>query len=390
MNTNEKRFWQDLEISVDDILEYEKTGKRPVTRLHNKLKHVSGWIRVINDNLGTKYESLLLLLRHLFRYRKLEFYRIFFLVEFVESVERDSIKNRLPDGINLQYKKEIDEKTVSYDSLVYSIYKHDHNIITNIWYDHLVTKASLKMYKSDNIIDAEQFLLNLDIKSIEEFFTKLNLENVIKRTSKVWWFENRENKTKIFVRLESKRRRPIHQISRNTFLKTAGDRIIIFSNKGNQLEILSKEPAVANWAGILVSSGIGKTVNYSYEIPKVEVNKMKNFIDSVRKGQVSNIILLGIERKNAPLTNSPTLKLDSKNIESLDDSLKELEETHKLQIMSEIENIVSITIGIDTKAYKFLLVTVDNETTINFDNRNLSEGERNKIKQVLNDAIQSK
>ncbi len=387
----DREFWENLDISVDDVIDLEKTGKRLVVRLSNKLKHSPGWLEILNEILKKKYDSLKELLQHLYVFRKGEFYKIYFLAEFAELVDRNSIKNRLPEEIKKKYENDINNMKINYDALLPLIFKLNKDIVTNIWYDHLINRSRLKPYRSTNKIDVKEFFDKLERKIVEEFFVDLKNDNTIRRTPKVWWFEKRDEKIKIFVRLETARRRSIHQVTRNTFLKTAGDRILIIHDKGNRLDVLAKESdTVAKWAGILVSKGTGKKISYEYINQEIESTNIKNFIDKVRNNEISGIKLLGFERKNAPVANSPTIKLESKDAESIGDSIKELDKEHGLQLISDIQDIPNITVGIKGKLYKLSLVTSNGMTTILFDNRNLSEDEKDTVRQLLHNTIREK
>lgn len=384
----ERNFWENLDISVDDVLELEKTGKSLVTRLSNKLRKTPTWLTVLNDIFNTKCTTLKELLSYIFMKHKNEFYTIFFLAEFAESVNRNSIKNKLPEEIETKYGSKIESGEIHYDALLLPIYRLDKDVITSIWYDYLISKSKLKPYKSVNIIDAQDYLDKLHVEDLDEFFIQLKRDDHIRRNPKVWRYEKGDEKIRIFVRLETKRRSSIHQISKNTFLKKAGDRILIISEKGNRLDVLSKEsPAAATWASILMTKAVGKNVIYSYMNQQIETENIKNFISRIRNDEISNIKLVGFERRNVPLANSPTLKLESKSMESLNASLKELENDHGLQVISQIEDIPNITVSIDEKLYKLSLITDNGITTIQFDNRNMPEEEKDKIRDLLSKLI---
>ncbi|MDE1818374.1 MAG: hypothetical protein KGI19_07205 [Thaumarchaeota archaeon] len=335
-------------------------------------------------------DSLRPFLKDLYRKNKTEFRRLFFLTEFASRVDIHSIQNRIPDEIRSKYAQAILEKRVSYDELLLPVYKYDKELLTGMLYDSLITKSPFKTYKTVLPMDAEIFLNDLNKEKVEELFSDLKKAGVLKNMPKVWWFENRFGKTKIFSRVESKKRHSIHLVSRNTFLKTAGDRAMIFSDKGNLLNVLTKRAdAVAKWADTIMTIGLKKRVVYIPITLEYDHADVKGFIEKVRNNSVEKFTLLGLERKNAPLINSPILRIESKDMGSVTDSIKELEE-HNVPIISDIENITQIILGIGGKPYKFSLELIDEKMTLHFDNRHLPEMEKDKIRQLINEAISAK
>ena len=239
-------------------------------------------------------------------------------------------------------------------------------------------------------IDAHDELLKLSESKIETFFQKLKEEGIIKRKVKVWWFETNDSKTKIFVRLESHKRNPIQQVSKNLFLKTAGIKGMVLSDKGNKLEVvLSRDAkAVIKWMGLLIKHITTKNVEFTRVIQEFEVDEIADFLERLRNGEVDGMILLGIERKNAPIVNSPTIRLESSNLGSITDSLKELKDNHNLNLISEMKDILGMTVKVDGTIYR--LVTPTNEedkTVISFENRNMSEEKKDASISTLIKAV---
>lgn len=388
MNQDERKFWHDLDIAVEDVLDLEKTGKRPVVRLSNGMKHSSGWLEMMKIEYNKKRDTdLKEFLQKIFGKNKTEFHRLFFLYVFSTAVDKKAIMNRVPSDILQKYDEQIKNKSISIECLLLPTYRHDPSILVKIYYDTLINKSTFKPYHSEKTIDAEDVLVNFTTEEIEKFFQKLKKDKVIRRNVKVWWFETSPEHTSIIVRLESKSRQAIHQVSKNTFLKTAGNRALLFSKKGNKLEVLSKESdSVAKWASILLSNNLKKNVTFKEVVQEFESDKVINFVKNTRNETIDKVKLLGIEKKNAPLPNSPTLTLESEGFESLKESLTELEQKG-IPLITDIEDIAKIILGIGPKIYRLSLSTINGITTVKFDTKTLSEEEKNTVKQLLKKEI---
>ncbi len=388
MNLEEQKFWHDLDIAVEDVFDLEKTGKRPVVRLSNRMKKSSGWLDTMKIEYNKKRDTdLKEFLQKIFGKNKTDFYRLFFLYVFSTAVDKKSIMNRVPSNIFQKYDKLIKNKSIDVECLLLPIYKHDQKILVKIYYDTLINKSTFKPYRTEKLIDAENVLVNLTIDKIEKFFEKLKKDKVIRRNVKVWWFETSSTHTSIIVRLESNSRQAIHQVSKNTFLKTAGHRALLFSEKGNKLEVLSKEPdSVAKWASTLLTINLQKNVTFAEVVQEFESDKVVSFVNKTRNENIDNVLLLGIEKKNAPLPNSPTLTLESEGFDSLKESLTELEKKG-IPLITATEDIAKITLGIGQRIYRLSLSTINGITTVKFDTKNLSEEEKNTVRQLLKKEI---
>ena len=388
MNIDEQTFWHDLDIAVEDVLELEKVGKRPVVRLSNKMKNTSGWLEVMKKVYDKKRDSELKdFLQKTFGRNKTEFYRLFFLCVLSTAVDKKAILNRIPSEILQLYDEQIKQKSIDVETLLLPIYKYDKNILINIFYDTLINKSVFKTYHTQKIIDAEKFLLNLTSKKVGKFFAELKKDKVIRRNVKVWWFETDSLQTSIFVRLESNSRQSIHQVSKNTFLKTAGHRALLFSEKGNKLEVLSKEAnSAAKWASHILTTHLRKTVVFEEVIQEFNSDKVLNFLNKTKNEDIDKVILLGIEKRNTPLPNSPTLTLEAEGFDSLKQSLDELEQKG-IPLITDLEDISKITLAIKNKIYRLTLNTINGVTTMKFDTKNLSEEEKNNVKELLKNQI---
>lgn len=387
MDRKEKSFWRGIEVPIDDILNLKYSGK-PKARLLNRLKKSPGWLQVLNNELGTNYKELKELVDHLYRYKATEFYRIYCLIEFKNLVDRNSIKNRTPADISKRYEKGLNEQAVSFDSLLYPIFRIDRNVLENIYYDFFLHKSLLKTYRCSPQVDIQEFLDGLDANKVIKFLNKLKDEKKIKYKFKLWWFEKTQDKIKILFRIESANSKAIYQVEENLFLKTAGPRLLILSEKGNRLDTLARfSDTISGWAGKIVGEAAQKDVTFSLVTQEFSTENVVQFLEKVRGEKIENMSIKAVSRRNAPVAGSPTIKVESEGIKSIDESLKDLENKHGLDLMKAMEDITDITISFKEKSYRIMMNTKDSKTKINFDSKYLTEEERDGLAEILNNEI---
>lgn len=390
MKTDEIKFWEDLSVPVEDIREMINASVRPTTKLLNRLNKYSGWLEILNAHYDTSYSELKLIIRHLATHRKAEFARLFCLIIFALQVDRISIKNRIPNDILEKYKTKLEDNSVSYESILFLLLKNKPQTLKGVFYDSIINRSPTRTFICEPTIDVTEKLQNVSENDIQEFFKKLREDGIIRREVKLWWFETNNSKTKIFVRLESRNRNPIHQVAKNLFLKTAGIKGMVLSEKGNRLDIVSSRDtqAVTKWMELLIEHISKKSVTFSRIVQEFETSEISDFLTRLKNGEIAEMRLLGIERRNAPVVNSPTIRLESSNMEPITESLKELESSHNLNLISEMKDILGITVGIGDITYRLnTLTNKDEKIILNFENRNMSEDKKDAVISTLITAI---
>lgn len=390
MKTDEIKFWEDLSVPVEDIREMINASVRPTTKLLNRLNKYSGWLEILNAHYDTSYSELKLIIRHLATHRKAEFARLFCLIIFALQVDRISIKNRIPNDILEKYKTKLEDNSVSYESILFLLLKNKPQTLKGVFYDSIINRSPTRTFICEPTIDVTEKLQNISENDIQEFFKKLREDGIIRREVKLWWFETNNSKTKIFMRLESRNRNPIHQVTKNLFLKTAGIKGMVLSEKGNRLDIVSSRDtqAVTKWMELLIEHISKKSVTFSRIVQEFETSEISDFLTRLKNGEIAEMRLLGIERRNAPVVNSPTIRLESSNMEPITESLKELESSHNLNLISEMKDILGITVGIGDITYRLnTLTNKDEKIILNFENRNMSEDKKDAVISTLITAI---
>lgn len=387
MNAEDKAFWQSLDVSTEDIMELGTNGSKPVQKLLSRLKD-PGWLEVINDTYNKNFDTLKEAIEELYSFHKNEYYTIFAITEFCSIVDNPVIKERLPEKIRAKYEAGIAGSRIGYESLLLPIMKQDRNVLLDMFYEVVFSKPSRKTYRCDSQIDAEEILARLDRKEVEAFFSKLMKDRKIKRQVKLWWIKSENGKTRIALRLETTKRKSIHQVSTNTFIKMAGDRLMVISDKGNTIEVSSKErDAIARWVGMLLTSKLKEQISYSQQIRIYESDKVSNFIQRLREEQVKDMAWTRIEFKNASVANSPIIAVESSNMEPVNESVKDLETKHNLPVTSKVEDILNVNVMVKGRSYKLKIKTHEGKTNVLFDNKNLAEKEKDEVERLLDKAI---
>jgi hypothetical protein len=390
MNTQDRVFWQSLDVSVDDILELGTRGTKPPKRLFNKLKDTNGWFEIITEVFGKQYENLLDALENLYSSNKDDFYSIFMSAEFGSSLDVDSIKKRLPETVKEKYQDMLSSGKVAYETMVLPIFKEHRATLQDIFYNVTINKASLKTYESNSAVDAEDALSKVTWKRLEKFFQKMKKKKIVKRNIKLWWFEFRDGRLRILVRLEGVKRKPVHLVDTNSFIRIAGPRIVIFSDGGKKIQVSSRgRDGIAKWAGELIRELTKKDVVYLQSIYTFESDKVAEFLNGLVEERIRNIALIEVQKMNFDIEGNPTITIHSPGPEPLNKSIKDLESNRGLTVISRMDDILSITIAVKGRSYKLMTKTKEGKTTILFDNRNLPEAEKDELEDVLKKSVLS-
>lgn len=189
-----KNFWERLDISVDDALEFEKPKKKPWLTLFTQMKKTDGWFSVID--LPKRKKDFKTYFKHLFKNSKSTFYRLYFLCQFASKVDNVAIRERLPDEIKTKYQIKLENGEYSYESMLYPIYKLNPDLLEDILYDSIINKSSMKTFEFTEK-DISGFTTKLNGTSIKDYFDFLKGDGKLRSNFEIWWFERKNGKIKI-------------------------------------------------------------------------------------------------------------------------------------------------------------------------------------------------
>ena len=389
MNTMEKDYWSDIEVSLDDIRQLAKKEKDLVKRLYNRIKDSNDWINQIKNTFGSKQSDLKKILQQIFDNDKDQFYTLFAIVEFSRKIlDPNIVYSRVLTSLPA-YKTAIENKQIAFDALLLPLYYKDKNALQHIYYDHMIQKASLRKYQCEKRINGDKFLRTLNETAVKNFLADMRKSNRLRRDTKVWFVRHQGNKTQIFFRVQSKRLTPIKLLNNNQFIRMASLRTLIFSGQGNMLEIFSKgEPErIAKLAGLFLASGLKTEVRYVLAAQKYDTAQLTNFVRKAVSKQLAGVKIVEIERRNAPLPTSPTMILRSQTLESLDEPIKDLRERYKIDLTNNLSDIAALKMLIGQRAFRIRFKPENGQTEVFVNNRNIREDQKDMILDFLNKNV---
>ena len=357
MPTNSNYFdetdWQDIDVDIKQINEdVELKGEKIIQKLWNVIQSsdcADDWINVIKKvyNINDVEQFL----NKIYYTNKLEFINLYCCYKFsISVINANIIRNmaiiKLTDN---GYKIDEDGNPSPY---ILPLFKERKETLTDIYYEDLIRTSLFQPYSCITKINKPIDPLKKNSESIQKILNRFEnaKKTTPKRKSKVWWVTSDDNSINIFFRREKKGHSSIRQLAHNNFLKTADFKIIKFSNNCKRVEIYAKEIGktieIAEYVATLL---ISESVEYGEEVTKVNISTMEKF---AKDAQASNKIeVLDIKIRNVPLTNSPLLELRTLNGLPINNALKELKETHKMNILYDTINIQSAIVKLNNITY---------------------------------------
>jgi hypothetical protein len=247
----------------------------------------------------------------------------------------------------------------------------------------------LKKFVCEPKLSGHLALNRFSSKKIESLLQEFERTRRAKRSRpvKLWWFHSDDEKGRIVFRREKNARSQLKLVRRNIFHKTGDEKIFIFSDHGNVLEMCSRrEPKrTVKIAEFIVRKLTGQKVKYAEVINQYDSTRVDEFINRLKSNKIGNAKLLSIKVRNAPLVNSPMIELQCS--ECLVPTMKDLEEHHNLSLATRSADILSLRIQLDGRAYGLKTRVEGNEIEFISDNRNLPDLDKQRISQFLAEQI---
>jgi hypothetical protein len=386
-------YWESLGISIEDITDREAQLKGKICRrLANKLEKLSeDCLPELRRTYKVRGKSLLEALQFLYHRSKDEFRELFALAVFAERKINPeiiySIASRKLNDSSLS--RRISDKTIDSLTLLLILLKDDPQNLRQIYYDYLTQRSTFKKFVCEPRLSDRMVLNRFGFEKIESLLQEFETTRSYKqnRPVKLWWFDSDDEKGRIVFRREKSARSELRLVRRNEFHKTGDEKIFLFSDYGNVLDVFSRrEPSrTVKIAEFIVRKLTGQKARYHEVINQYDSVKVDEFIDRLITGKIGNAKLLSIKVRNVPLVNSPMIELACS--ESLMPTLKDLEENHDLNLMTRSADVLSLRIQVDGRAYSLRTRAEGNEIEFITDNRNLLDTEKGKISEFLTEQI---
>lgn len=369
-------FWEKVKICIEDLVE-EDTNGNLVNKLINTIEVLDDWLDLLQKEFNDN--NIERILNNLYAANKLDFYDLYCCIIFGEKVNNLNV-------IIEQTQKYLDPtqyptEDVNVRPYVYALFKQDESIINDIYYEDIIqsNSSSLKPYYTSVAIDAHSDK-EINIKLIKRLFTQFEglKRKQNRRRNKVWWVDADDDIIKIVFRRQKTKRSAIEIVDGNKFLKTAEERIIIFSNNFQKVEIHTKsEPLrTKKIAEYIAKSILGiEDIEYIENPITIENNAMGNFISNIYSESTE---IFGIKIHNTPIANSPTLEFTSLNGLPLNQSIIELRE-HSVDLLDDQTNVQYIKVKINDKLSTINFVHNDNNVVVICKNKRITEDDRQSI-----------
>lgn len=203
----------------------------------------------------------------------------------------------------------------------------------------------------------------------------------VKLQTKLWRYKTDGINALIVFRKEKRLRSKLSKVDKNEYHKTGNQKILLFKDGGNVLQVCSKEKRIVKIAEFLVYKLTKQRIKYNELISQYKITKVKEFIDNLRSKKIENCSLLSVREQNVALENSPTFELfcEDDAVPALDD----LNKNHGLSLLENIAELLSLRIRLDERAYTLRTMTEGDLITFLLDNRNLREEDKDKLSLFL-------
>lgn len=382
MDEKEKEFWRKLDIPIDYILELELVGKDIASRIYNSIKNKNEVLNFLNSYFKLKSEDLkeaLSMLRSQDKDLLFNIYAIFF---YCRRLKEGMVSKRLKKSKVLG-KYGLDDKTDLRIKLI-PIFLEERNLLIDIYYDFLLASTNTRSFLTTKKMEVPNIIARVNRRSVESFFLQFQNEMRTKRKMQLWDLIIDDDKIKVFFRIERKEPVPVRFADSNKFYKTASWRTLIFSENGNKLDIFAKNKPdeTIRIAKELMSYLTGFDVNYEELAKKYDPPKFVNFVRRVNQGIIENAKLYGIERKNAPLSSSPIMIIESQTNNTINSALEELNNLG-INLIDDVTNIAGLKIELDQRTYRLKFRIEGSQIVIIFNNRNIPETEKENVIEFL-------
>ena len=241
----QRDFWESFGISLDDIYEqYSKKKGKISNTLANKLESQSkDWSEIVTQTYGVKGDNLKGIVASLYKKSKSDFIDLFALSKFAHAKINPTIIYDFADK-NLKGKlhERAANKTVDSAPILLPLWKQNPKILENIFYEFLIQRSSVRKFENEKPIHHKISIKNLTFETISSYLQEYENSRKVnsRREIKLWWFAKDSNRIKLMFRREKGARSSLKLVERNAFLKTGDEKILVLSEDGKSLQIVTR------------------------------------------------------------------------------------------------------------------------------------------------------
>ena len=383
-------FWESIGVPIKDVLDIEiKFGDKTGKRLSKKLSKISGNFEpFVKQYYNVNGESFSDVVTKIYKTSIDDFRDLYAIAIFADkginlNIIRDVAKRELSGKLA----ENIDEEGMDALSLLLPLFKHKPDTLKEIYYENLFECKPTKKFLCEPLSTPLLFD-KIDSKKIDDILQSFERSRRadLRRPIKLWWFDSNSGKGRIVFRRQKNASSELKLVEKNFFAKTGDEKIFIFRDGGNTLEMFSsREPLrTVRVAEFIVEKLTGQKIKYEKAPTRYPVAKVNNFLQKLLTIENDSVHVLGMRAKNAPLAKSPILELES--FETIIPAIKELQDKG-VMLTEHCENILNLRIKFEGRPYNLKIVVDGEEIEIFVDNRNIREEEKQKLLDFLDKQI---
>jgi hypothetical protein len=383
-----KGLWEELGISIGDILAKQaEIQAKIVHNLAGKLENLSPeFLPFIKTAFGISGNSIEEILEILYAKSMPDFVDLYALAIFADrGIDPEIVYSVAKGKLQDELERRIENRSVDSSVVLLPLLKADEKSIRKIHYAYIIQRSASKRYVSEPAIAKPLEPEKVDFKTIESLLKAFETKKAAKnrRPVKLWWFDTSNGAITVIFRREKKGSTQIKLVERNLFQKTGDEKIFLIIDGGNVLELHSRrEPKrTLRLAEYIMGQLTGNKVTYAESLNAYESTKFATFVTKLCSNGVPNTELMSLRVKNVPLPNSPTMELESSDC--LVPAINELEDVHNLSLMRPPHDVVGLRIKVNGCYYNIKTRVQGNLIELVLDNRNLSDEEKQTLKQLL-------
>jgi hypothetical protein len=372
----DREYWESLDVSIQDIIDNETKLDDVQERLEHKLEGLFGDCNtLIKDYYNVRGSTLYESIYSLFINNKDDFRELFALATYSENkVNSEFITELANKHLKSGIATKIAGQTGSSLSLLLPLLKTNPDLLYDIHYAHILQCKPVREFRINSKLPTPAPFAKIDNKKIDAFLQEFEDRSKakVKLPSKVWRYKTDGNTALIVYRREKRLRSRLSKIEKNEYHKTGSQKIILFRDGGNILQVCSKDQKIVKISQFVLNKLTNEQIRYSEVINQFNIKKLKEFIDSTVSHKIDDCLLLSIRVQNVALqSSSPTIEL------SCDDdaapALEDLNKNYGLLLLDKIEELQSFRIKLESRSYTIRTIVEDDVVTLLLDNRNIRE-----------------
>lgn len=372
----DREYWESLDVSIQDIIDNETKIDDVQERLEHKLEHLFGDCNaLIKDYYTVKGVSLYDSVYWLFINNKENFRELYALANYSENkVNSEFIVELANKHLKSGLGTRIMDQTGSFRSLLLPLFKANVDLLYDIYYAYTLQCKPMREFRTNSKLSSPAPFETIDAKKIDAFLQEFEDKSKakVKLPSKVWRYKTDGKTALIVYRREKRLRSKLSKIEKNEYHKTGNQKIVLFKDGGNTLQVCSKDQKIVKISQFILNKLTNQKISYSEIISQYSLIKLKEFIDNIVAQRVTDCRILSIRVQNVALqSSSPTIELTCDDDAA--SSIEDLNKNHSLPLLDKIDELQSFRIRLKNRHYTIRTIIEDDMVKLLLDNRNIRE-----------------